>query len=335
MKLLLITQKVDRDDQVLGFFHRWLEMFATHVEQLTVICLEEGNHSLPQNVQVYSLGKEQGAGRMRRLYRLYRYVWKYRGQYTHVFVHMNPVYVVLCWKLWFVLRKPVFLWYTHKHVDCKLRVASWFVRSIFTASTESLRLRTRKKVVTGHGIDTDFFTVDSAVVRQAGQLLTVGRIAPAKRIDVLIDALTVLPDMTLSIAGGPITDADRAYERACKERAVAQGVVDRVRWLGPVSHGATRSLYQQAGVFVHASETGSLDKVLLEAIACGTPVVSASDVAASLPGVVHVARTPEAIRAGILGIGSSRDTAAAEEIRRVHGLPSLIERLCAIMEAHV
>ena len=59
MKLLIITQKVDINDPVLGFFHRWLEEFAKHYEFVTVICLEKGEHRLPENVKVLSLGKEK------------------------------------------------------------------------------------------------------------------------------------------------------------------------------------------------------------------------------------------------------------------------------------
>ena len=58
MKLLIITQKVNREDSVLGFFHSWIREFATHFEKVTVICLEKGTYDLPQNVAVLSLGKE-------------------------------------------------------------------------------------------------------------------------------------------------------------------------------------------------------------------------------------------------------------------------------------
>lgn len=60
MRLLVVTQAVDKQDPVLGFFHRWLEEFAKHADQLIVICLREGTHSLPSNVRIYSLGKENG-----------------------------------------------------------------------------------------------------------------------------------------------------------------------------------------------------------------------------------------------------------------------------------
>ena len=59
MKLLILTQKVDKNDPILGFFHRWVEEFARHCEQVTVIALGVGEYDLPQNVRVFSLGKEQ------------------------------------------------------------------------------------------------------------------------------------------------------------------------------------------------------------------------------------------------------------------------------------
>jgi len=58
MKLLIITQKVDMNDDVLGFMHGWINEFAKHCEKITVICLQKGEHELSDNVKVLSLGKE-------------------------------------------------------------------------------------------------------------------------------------------------------------------------------------------------------------------------------------------------------------------------------------
>src|SRR3989338_44123 len=60
MRILIVTQAVDSADSDLGFFHRWIEEFAKRFERVIVICLKEGQHRLPENVSVYSLGKESG-----------------------------------------------------------------------------------------------------------------------------------------------------------------------------------------------------------------------------------------------------------------------------------
>lgn len=337
MKLLIITQKVNKDDPILGFFHRWIIEFAKNVELLTVVCLEEGVHDMPTNVRVLSLGKEKGVSKLGQLLNLYRYVWCYRNEYTHVFVHMNPIYVVLCWKLWFVLRKKVFLWYTHKQVDWKLRMASWFVRSIFTASEESLRLKTKKKVVTGHGIDTDLFSPDVSVQRSPDTLLSVGRITKTKRIDLLLDTMVFLPDMKMLIAGTPVTPEDFLYYEWCQLYAEKKGIHERVVWLGSVPHGNTRNLYAHATMFIHTSETGSLDKVLLEAAACGTSIISTSNIPLAMPGIQYVAPDPKIISDAILHAHAQEsDGQNLQEvfIRTHHSLELLIKKLCAMMQTH-
>ncbi len=94
-KLLILTQAVDTQDPVLGFFHAWIEGLAKHYESVSVICLKEGRHSLPDNVRVYSLGKEGGRSRLKYVARFYRYSWQLRKEYDSVFVHMNEEYALL------------------------------------------------------------------------------------------------------------------------------------------------------------------------------------------------------------------------------------------------
>ena len=162
MRLLIVTQKVDKNDQNLGFFHRWIIEFAKHCQSIVVICLEEGRHELPANVKVLSLGKEKKNFQFLKKFvyvnNFYRYIWNQRKNYDVVFVHMNPIYVVLGGWAWKLFGKPVTLWYTHKSVDLKLRVAEKFVQKIFTASKESFRLHSKKVMVTGHGVDIDKFS---------------------------------------------------------------------------------------------------------------------------------------------------------------------------------
>src|SRR3989344_7009072 len=75
MQLLIITQTVDKNDPILGFFHRWIEEFAKNFEKVTVICLEMCEHHLPKNVKVLSLGKEAGRSKFQYLFRFYKYIW--------------------------------------------------------------------------------------------------------------------------------------------------------------------------------------------------------------------------------------------------------------------
>lgn len=268
MKLLIVTQAVDTGDPVLGFFVRWIEEFAKHAERVEVICLREGKHALPPNVRVHSLGKTENSkqktisSRVRYTTRFLSLAWKLRHEYDAVFVHMNPEYVILGGPFWRLWGKRIGLWYTHKSVDLKLRVAARLADVIFTASKESFRMPTKKLHVMGHGIDVDFFSPDASIVR-GGWALSVGRLMKSKRHDLAI-RMAVQEDKELHIAGeGP----ERKHLEAL---AIELGL--RARFLGGLNQAQLRDEYRKAAYLIHTSETGSLDKVVLEALACDLPV---------------------------------------------------------------
>ncbi len=283
MRLLIITQKVDQNDPILGFFHRWIVEFAKQSRSVIVICLEEGAHELPANVRVLSLGKDRLKGRATYVSNFYRYVWKERKNYDSVFIHMNPIYIILGGWLWKILGKKISLWYTHKHVDLRLRIAELLVDRIFTASKESFRLPSCKLIVTGHGIDTDYFipakngSNDSDTVK----IVTAGRISATKRVKEMIEALAELTerkiDASLTIVGGPVTASDRSYMSGIEDMIVQNGIRDRVSVLGPLAPHEVLSYLWDADIFINMSSTGSLDKAVLEAMACGVVSVSSNE----------------------------------------------------------
>lgn len=315
MKLLIITQTVDTEDPILGFFVRWIEEFAKHVERIEVICLREGKHAFPTNVRVHSLGKERGAAsRAAYAWRFLSLIRKFRNDYDTVFVHMNPEYVVLgrlFWRLW---GKRIALWYTHKAVNLKLRIAVACADIVFSASPESFRLRTDKLQVMGHGIDTEFFFPDSSVVR-ADWILSAGRLTKSKRHDLVIRAAACAGRELRIVGDGP--------ERKSLE-ALASTLGTRVHFLGGLSQSLLRDEYRKAAVFVHTSETGSLDKMVLEALATDTPVITTSSAYQYFP-VLTSGATPEAI-AEVLGRSRKAD-GRPEIIREKHSLRNLIPAL--------
>lgn len=264
MKLLIITQVVDSEDSYLGFFVRWLQEFAKHAEHIDVICLKEGKYQLPANVRVYSLGKENGASRVTYVVNFYKYLWNLRNEYDTVFVHMNPEYVVLGGVWWRLSGKRIALWYMHKSVTLKLRIAERLVHAIYTASKESFRLKSNKVRLVGHGIDTDFFSADPSIIR-GDWYLSVGRLMPSKDHRMaIVEAKN--DDKKLRIAGeGP-------ERQDLEDYAHALGA--QVEFLGGLSQASLRDEYRKAKLLIHTSKTGSLDKVVLEAVACGLPVHS-------------------------------------------------------------
>lgn len=118
---------------------------------------------------------------------------------------------------------------------------------------------------------------------QGAVLASVGLLIERKGHDRVIEALTRLPDTRLLVVGaGP----ERAALAAGAARA---GVAERVRFLGEVPQSALAMIYSAADVLVLASSREGWPNVLLEAMACGTPVA-----ASAVWGNVEVVTDPAA-----------------------------------------
>ncbi len=304
MNLLVVTQKVNKNDSNLGFFCVWIEKLAAQVDHLYVVCLEKGGYNLPSNVTVLSLGKEnKKTSFLVYSFRFYRALLELRGKYDGVLIHMNPEYAIFGGLLWRVTGKKVLLWYVHKAVNFRLWLAEKFVTKIFTASKESFRLPSKKVEVVGHGI-LDIFTSQE----KTAALLWVGRNDPSKNLP-LAQAAARIVGMSLTIVSNK-PQQELIYE------------------------------YGRHQVLIHTSSTGSMDKVVLEALASGLIVITTSEAYRSLAenelkGVLfycspgnpeELANTIEKIyKDGILNtIPNQR---GIDYVRKQHNLDNLVSKI--------
>jgi glycosyltransferase involved in cell wall biosynthesis len=295
----MITRKVDRYDPLAGFAYGWVKKIARNVDQLKVLCLEKGDISeLPDNVGIYSLGKEKGAGRFARLWRWQILALKLVPKVDGIFCHMNPEYTIAIAPYAFIFRKKIIAWYTHGTVTPKLKLLEKIASKILTASKESFRLESNKVIVTGHGIDTSFFHPPSPgqetitkfylAGRQAGNLqafkiLSVGRISPTKDYESLIKAVDILTNdqkisgLKINIIGGPGLPQHQVYLDNLKQMVKSMKLEGIVTFLGAISNVETVGHYQDSDLFVNLSHTGSVDKAVLEAMACGCLILTSNE----------------------------------------------------------
>ena len=334
MKLLIVTQKVDSTDPILGFFHRWLAEFSKHCEKVTVIGQLIGNHDLPSDLFVRSLGKEKQKSKLIQILTFWRLQWSLRKEYDVVFVHMTPIWVVLGWPLWFVLRKRVHLWYEARGGGWALPIALLLIKKVFSATEYGLPKKSKKSVVTGHGIDTEFFKPGGEY--EKGSVITIGRTTRTKHLDVIINAFAQLPDSCkLFIAGGPVTKQDANVIEELTALMIKLNVSDRIT-IQSVPHEEIRSLLQRAELTLHACG-GGLDKAVLEAMACGCPVVSCSKATAYvLPESLMCSEETMGEKAKeVLGMSEDERRRLAEDLRRrvteKHSLEKLVGRLVGEM----
>ncbi len=146
MRILVITQKVNKNDQSLGFFHTWLMEFSKAFESVIVVCLEKGEYDLPDNVKVLSLGKEEHQSRLQYIIHFYWHIIHERKNYDAVFVHMNQEYLWLAGWLWRLWGKKVTMWRNDNKGNIKTDIAATFCNKIFCASADSYSSKYKKTV---------------------------------------------------------------------------------------------------------------------------------------------------------------------------------------------
>lgn len=288
MKLLILTQRVDKNDDQLGFFGSWINEFSKHCELVTVVCLFEGQrHTFPNNVKIISLGKESTPSnwphiikRVIYLFNFYKVIWQERKNYDCIFVHMNIIYVLWGGWLWRVMDKKIGLWHAHGKVRKNLQLAERICDFIFTSTKEGCRLESNKVKIVGQGIDIDIFSPAHNRGSSRVKIITIGRISPVKDYETLIGAAEVLMnkiDFSIDIIGG-IGLADQVGYLEGLKLLVAQKMLDdRIKFLGPIPNSEIVKHLHKADLFVNMSHTGSMDKAILEAMACGLPVVTCNE----------------------------------------------------------
>ena len=146
-----------------------------------------------------------------------------------------------------------------------------------------------KITVLRNGVDLEAFRVKDRNVLRAKRglegfvLASVGLLIERKGHHFVIEALADLPDATLLIAG---TGPERQNLEALAARL---GVNNRVQFLGNLDRDALCEVYNCADALVLASSREGWANVLLEAMACGTPVLGTN-----VWGTPEVIARPEA-----------------------------------------
>ena len=277
LNLLMFTQRVDLNDSVQGFAHRWIEEFAKNVLVLHVITGYLGEHSLPENVRIYSLGKEKGIGKYRRILNIFKITLPliFNKKVDAIFAHQIQHFIIAIGLIVKILKIPMFLFYAHKAVPLSLKMAIPFCTKIFTSTNEGFRIDVDKKVIVGQGIDTEQFKYTPYNSRENKKiLLCVGRISPIKDQETLIRAGRKLRERAFEnfkilIVGNTMTDRDGTYKAKLNALVSELNLVNYVEFVGSTPNRMMENYYSKSDIVINPSLTGSLDKVVLECMSCG------------------------------------------------------------------
>lgn len=334
MRLFIITQSVDSTHSALGFFVEWIRGFRKHpiVSSVDVASFDHSNEQV-DDVSVHRVSSADRLGRIREMWGLLM-----RTDWDVLFVHMTPIWCVMCWPIVFIKRKKMVLWYTHGSSSVALRIACMLAKEIYTATRNAFPISSSRVLAVGHGISPAFFNAQ----RSSGnghRYLMVGRRSRRKRVVETVELFARIraidPNALFDWVGERM---DETYEVEIEQTVKRLNLTDAVHFIGPVSAKETHSTFANYDLLLHLSATGSLDKVAIEALASGCAVFSTNPASRDglgdrwfYSGDLDDSAAAEAVRRAREGVTNEERKRIADQ----YDLSILIDRLVKLMSVQI
>ena len=219
------------------------------------------------------------------------------------------------------------------------------VSQALASTMEGLGIPKEKIVVIPNGVDCAKFFRESQYearkrvgLRPGKALLSIGHMTRNKGFDLLLHALKILidrrkdADLHLTIIG------KGTMQRELEQIIASLALRERVRFVGALPHDQLRAWYSAADVFCLASDQEGWPNVVVESLACGTPVVATK--AGGIPEIVYshhlgilTERTPHALAEGIEeALDRAWDREAIAREAQNHQWSQVAQRLLTVFE---
>jgi glycosyltransferase involved in cell wall biosynthesis len=340
-RLLLFNLATDASHPILGFTTQWIRALAARVESIDVITMLAGEIDLPENVRVYSVGKELGYSEPRRVVEFYRLLFSIlrTRRIDGCFSHMIDLFSVLGGPVLRARGIPLVTWYAHPSLTPTLKLAHLFSHQMVASLPNAYPWRKDKLTIIGQGIDTALFS-PNGLRASDDAILCAGRLSRVKNHATLLRAAALLKQPLRIVFVGKATGSeDERYAAGLRRLAQELGLSDRVVFEKPVPPAQLPVWYRRCAVHVNLTPSGFGDKVAWEAMACGRPCLVANedlretlgqyadellfrvndsvDLAAKLEGLLNkTSAERDEIGANLRG-----------QVERLHSLPRLADRI--------
>jgi teichuronic acid biosynthesis glycosyltransferase TuaC len=185
---------------------------------------------------------------------------------------------------------------------------------------------TKKLCVVPNGVDVNVFNLQTEG-RQANpnQILYVGYMRHVKGIDVLLKAMSRLvrekPDLKLVLVGGGIYRDSQNQEMKLRQLVQKLGIEKNVEFAGIKTPAEVARYMRESALLVLPSRTETFGAVLVEALACGTPVVATAcggpeDIVNESVGRLVPKEDPETLANAIIDVLTHRLQFNSTELRK-------------------
>jgi glycosyltransferase involved in cell wall biosynthesis len=279
LNIVFICQTVDEDHPTLATTIDWIRRIARHplVNNVTVLALRTGKAELPENVSVCAF---QRPGRLVTALRFYKAViTAVLARKADVFlIYQGGPYPALLLPFKIFMGKPVYQWKANSYVSPQMKLyAKYCNTKVFTSTSQAFPLTLPGKIeVLGQGVDTQTFTLRPHQKRSR-DIVTIGRLTPVKRLEIMLRMLDACrrdygKAYQLDIYG-PDSQEHPRYKDHLLALVRELELEAQVSFKGAVRHDALPNILSEYRVLLNCCE-GGLDRAMVEAMACGVPVIS-------------------------------------------------------------
>jgi glycosyltransferase involved in cell wall biosynthesis len=181
--------------------------------------------------------------------------------------------VAFCWQNIYRRYPPPFCWFE--------KILARILSGVIAGNADAAHVLHRKgfripiAIIPQYGVDTETFTPANPAAKPPFRVGYLGRLVPAKGIDVLLESLRQCPDSCEAWIGG---EGNISLWKAQAERL---GIAHRIHWVGAVPSTQVPAFLQTLHCLVLPSRTTprwkeQFGRVLVEAMACGLPVIGSN-----------------------------------------------------------
>ena len=280
MNLIIFNFESNTNSQALAFTLDWVNEISKNVDKLYVISLRCGEYKVYDNVEVYCINQDK-KNKIQTIFSIWdilRIIHKKDKNISGYFVHMAHYFVPLIFPFAKFYNQKIVLWYAHKSVPFSLKIANFFTDLAVASTPTGYQIKTDKLKIIGQGIDSSRFPLKKDFTNSMKNIVTVGRISRVKNVDMIVDAFLSLDsnNVYLYIVGDALTSADDMYLKSIKEY-ILKDRKKNIIFTGSISFEKLPFLYQDMDLAINISDTGSLDKTIIEPMAMGIPIITSND----------------------------------------------------------
>lgn len=269
-RLIFLTQRLEPQSPVLAATVAKVRALAERLDEVVVLCDTADPAFAAENVRVHEFRAATKAGRAAKFWRAL--AGELDPRPLGVVAHMIPVFALLAAPLVRPRRIPLGLWYVHWKSHAVLRAAAAVSTDVFSVDRTSYPLRCDGLHAIGHGIDLSEFPAAPAAPDGALRVLVLGRYAPVKGIETILQAASLAGARVE--AHGPVAP-DRSY------LAELRSAFPDAELGGAVPRDEIPALLARSHVLVNNTRAGA-DKVVYEAAASEVAVIASSPAFADL-----------------------------------------------------